>query len=63
MAYINRRSFLAGTAATAFSSLLRPAGAYAQGSAHILIRGSNIFDGSSAELITGMDRSLPGTAV
>ena len=44
MAYINRRSFLAGTAAGALSSLLLPAGAYAQGATPILIRGSNIFD-------------------
>lgn len=55
MAYINRRSFLAGTAAGALSSLLLPAGAYAQGATPILIRGSNIFDGSSAELMAGMD--------
>lgn len=55
MAHINRRSFLTGTAATALSSLLLPAGAYAQGVAPILIRGSNIFDGSSAELASGMD--------
>ncbi|MCA0938465.1 amidohydrolase family protein [Salipiger pacificus] len=55
MAYINRRTFMAGTAATVLASLLRPAGAYAQDATPILIRGSNIFDGSSAELMTGMD--------
>ncbi|WP_226629729.1 metal-dependent hydrolase family protein [Alloyangia pacifica] len=55
MAYINRRAFLAGTAAGAFASLLHPAGAYAQNTSPILIRGSNIFDGSSAELTAGMD--------
>ena len=55
MASINRRSFLAGTAATAFASLLRPGGAYAKGAAPTLIRGSKIFDGSSSELMMGMD--------
>jgi imidazolonepropionase-like amidohydrolase len=35
--------------------LLLPSGVFAKGNPPILIRGSNIFDGSSPKLLTGMD--------
>ncbi len=55
MTFFNRRSFLAGSAATALSAYMLPASAYAQGATPTLIRGSNIFDGSSSQLKAKQD--------
>lgn len=60
---VDRRTFVAGAAAAALSALFFPSDLLAQVAPPILIRGSNIFDGASPELVTGMDVLIEGGLV